>query len=100
MKDSAQPAAPARTVTEDDSARYCLLKDVHASALAQPPARQAREVFEKIEASLAYAGMTFKNVVRTWLFADKILTWYDRLNEVRSTFFKQRGIFACGISRR
>jgi enamine deaminase RidA (YjgF/YER057c/UK114 family) len=37
--------------------------------------------------------MDFKNVIRTWLYVDDILSWYDGLNTVRTNFFNENGVF-------
>lgn len=80
-------------VYENDHAVYCQLggilpSDVHASRQDQ-----ARSFFENIEAALAMAGLAFHHVVRTWLYLDRLLEWYDPFNEVRTQFFTERGIF-------
>jgi enamine deaminase RidA (YjgF/YER057c/UK114 family) len=37
--------------------------------------------------------MDFSHVVRTWLYLDRILEWYDDFNAVRTRFYKERGVF-------
>jgi enamine deaminase RidA (YjgF/YER057c/UK114 family) len=37
--------------------------------------------------------MRFSNVVRTWLYLDDLLSWYDDFNAVRTRFFKERRVF-------
>ena len=54
---------------------------------------QARQVFERMERALEQVGMDFSHVVRTWLYVDDILGWYDALNVVRTAFFTERGTF-------
>jgi enamine deaminase RidA (YjgF/YER057c/UK114 family) len=78
---------------EDEDARYCLLGDLRAADIVSSRPQQARETFEQMEAALAYAGMDFSNVVRTWLYIDKILSWYDEFNKVRTNFFTERRVF-------
>ena len=46
-----------------------------------------------MEQVLLSAGMDFRNVVRTWLFLDGLLDWYDEFNAVRTQFFRERGVF-------
>ena len=36
--------------------------------------------------------MTVSHIVRTWLYLDGLLEWYDDFNAVRSAFFRERGI--------
>ena len=54
---------------------------------------QARQVFERMERALEQVGMDFSHVIRTWLYVDDILGWYDALNVVRTAFFTERGTF-------
>lgn len=37
--------------------------------------------------------MELPNLVRTWLYLDHILDWYDDFNRVRNTFFERNGVF-------
>lgn len=80
------------TVYEDDHARYCQLNEIHADARLSR-AQQTRQIYERMDAALATVDMNFSNVVRTWLFMDKILEWYDDFNEARDGFFKERNIY-------
>jgi enamine deaminase RidA (YjgF/YER057c/UK114 family) len=54
---------------------------------------QARGLLEAMEAALGREGMAFRHVVRTWFHLDDILDWYGEFNEVRSAFFRERGVF-------
>ena len=72
---------------DDGEARHCVLGDLGPTHASAPLKEQARETFENLEAALALAGMTMKDVARTWLFLDDILSWYGPFNEVRNDFF-------------
>ena len=74
-------------------AAECLLAGIHTDDVHAPRPEQARDTFERIERTLALAGMDFSHVVRTWLFLDDILSWYPDFNRVRTTFFTERGVF-------
>lgn len=76
----------------DDDAEYCYLGGLLPQDLHQPRARQARSCFEQMERALAAAGMDFTHIVRTWLYLDRILEWYDAFNEARTQFFAERGV--------
>jgi enamine deaminase RidA (YjgF/YER057c/UK114 family) len=80
-------------VYEDDDARYCLLGDLRPNDTTLSNGAQTREVFEKMEDVLAGVGMDFSHVVRTWLYLNDLLSWYEELNEVRTKFFDERGVF-------
>ncbi|MDR1283604.1 MAG: endoribonuclease L-PSP [Opitutaceae bacterium] len=84
----------AGVVFEDAHARYCLLGDLTADDPTASRAVQCRQLFENMEGALAVAGLEFTDTVRTWLYADAILDWYDTLNQVRTRFFNERGVFA------
>ena len=45
-----------------------------------------------MERALESFEMKFTDIVRTWLFNDRILEWYDEFNEVRTEFFKKHDI--------
>lgn len=81
---------------ESDAAAFCLLGCVAPSEISIPRRAQCRQVFERIEAALCTAGMSFQQVMRTWFYLDRILCWYDDFNEVRDMFFAQHGISAGG----
>jgi enamine deaminase RidA (YjgF/YER057c/UK114 family) len=57
------------------------------------PGGQAYNSFEQIETALSKVGMDFSHVVRTWLYLDKLLDWYDEFNVARTNFFLSRGVF-------
>jgi enamine deaminase RidA (YjgF/YER057c/UK114 family) len=80
-------------VFEDDDSKYCLLGDLRPTNTSASRPRQVRQTFEKMEAALDRAGMDFTDVVRTWLYIDKILSWYGEFNRVRTDFFAERAIF-------
>lgn len=81
------------TVVEDRHARWAYVGNVGPSFAGASSAVQARETFERSESALQLAGMSYRNVVRTWLWIDDILGWYEDLNRVRTRFFRERGVF-------
>jgi enamine deaminase RidA (YjgF/YER057c/UK114 family) len=83
----------AGAVYEDDDAKYCLLGDLRPEDTSASREDQTREAFEKMEVILGKADMDFSHVVRTWMYLDKLLEWYDEFNEVRTQFFNERGVF-------
>ena len=62
-------------VSEDEWGQYALLKGVLPANTADSPYRQTLSAFENLEHELVSIGMTFSHVVRTWLYADRILDW-------------------------
>ena len=80
-------------VYEDAFARYCRLGNLHAPDTTQSREDQARATFERIVPALAEVGMTLNHIVRTWLYMDRILEWYDSFNQVRTAFFTENNVF-------
>jgi enamine deaminase RidA (YjgF/YER057c/UK114 family) len=80
-------------VSEDAWGRYALLKGVLPADRAASPYEQALSAFSELERELADAGFAFSDVVRTWIYADRILTWYDDFNKARNEFFTARGVY-------
>jgi enamine deaminase RidA (YjgF/YER057c/UK114 family) len=54
---------------------------------------QTSVVFQNMEKALNSVGMDFSHVVRTWLYINNILDWYDDFNIVRTDFFNKRNVF-------
>lgn len=77
----------------DGWARHLLLGDLTPADTSAPQPEQARRAFESMAAALAQAGMSMKDVARTWLYLDDLLSWYKPFNEIRASFFQEQGIF-------
>jgi enamine deaminase RidA (YjgF/YER057c/UK114 family) len=78
---------------KSDEGQICYLGGLLPDNVNNSNMVQTKEVFEKIETVLNMVGMEFSHVVRTWLYINNILDWYDDFNEVRTTFFNQRKVF-------
>ena len=78
---------------EDDSASYCRLRGITPQDLNASRADQTRSAFEILNAALNAAGFQFIDTVRTWIYLDRLLEWYDDFNAVRTAFFEETGIF-------
>lgn len=57
---------------------------------------QARSVFHQAAKVLRRIGGGMESVVRTWLWLDDILSWYDAFNGVRSRFYTEAGLIDAG----
>lgn len=79
-------------VYEDDYARYCRLCGLLPADRAASRSRQARSAFENASAVLEQNGFRFSDTVRTWIYLDHLLEWYEDFNAVRTGFFKETGI--------
>ncbi|MBI5833008.1 MAG: translation initiation inhibitor [Armatimonadetes bacterium] len=84
---------PIGSMYSDGYAQYVLLGNLFDPDLSKSRYDQCRGTFEFMEQVLDPLGMDFHNIVRTWLFADRILEWYGDLNKARSSFFTDRGVF-------
>ena len=80
-------------VFEDDDAVYLLAAGVLPSDLSAPRGEQASSVFLELEKILAEERMSFADVVRTWLYIDRVCEWYNEFNAARSAFFETRKVF-------
>jgi enamine deaminase RidA (YjgF/YER057c/UK114 family) len=78
---------------EDNHARYCLLTGILPPDTSVSRIEQTSAVFEAVEDALKDANMTFDDVVRTWLYMDDILDWYDDFNRTRDDFFRSRNVY-------
>jgi enamine deaminase RidA (YjgF/YER057c/UK114 family) len=83
----------AGTAYEDDYARYVRLGGVLPSDLSASREEQTRSLFENMRDILHGQGMRFTDTIRTWLYLDSLLEWYDGFNAVRSRFFEEEGVF-------
>ncbi len=77
---------------EDGCARYCRLSGLLPADSAASRAAQARSAFERAATALAQNGFRFADAVRTWIYLDRLLEWYDEFNAVRNAFFKEAEI--------
>lgn len=78
---------------EDDAARFCQLSSLKPANTTATREEQSRSLFARMAAALAVAGMEFTDTVRTWLYLDRLLEWYDEFNAVRTSFFKEQRVF-------
>jgi len=79
-------------IYEDNHARYCRLHGLVPSDLSSARGEQAQSVFETAAAVLARSGFRFTDTVRTWIYLDHLLEWYDEFNAVRTSFFEKVGV--------
>jgi enamine deaminase RidA (YjgF/YER057c/UK114 family) len=56
------------------------------------PAAQAQRMIKRAERILREQGLTFRNVIRTWFYLSKILTWYGEFNTARNALYDTYGI--------
>ena len=81
-----------RTYADEDAA-CCLLGGLLPADISRTRSDQASSTFERLEAALKQVAMDFSHVVRTWIYLEDILDWYDAFNQARTSFFEERGVF-------
>jgi enamine deaminase RidA (YjgF/YER057c/UK114 family) len=84
--------SPVGRVYEDTYGRYCLLCGVHTDATSAMRGQQVLLTLEALEAGLNAAGMDMTCLARTWFYNDSLLEWYGIFNEVRTRFYRERGV--------
>ncbi len=80
-------------VVEAREARWAYITGVHPTRLWATQHDQARDAFDRANAALDIVGMSFGQVIRTWVFVEDILAWYGDLNRARTAFFREHGVF-------
>lgn len=80
-------------VYEDDTARYCRLRGILPQDLSVGRREQTRSAFETMDRALQKVGFRFTDTIRTWIYLDQLLDWYDDFNVVRTQYFNETGIF-------
>ncbi len=73
-------------------ATYAYLSGITGSGQAGGRRDWTREQFKKINRLLAAHNLDFNCVVRTWVFLEDILDWYDTFNKVRTNTFMELGL--------
>jgi enamine deaminase RidA (YjgF/YER057c/UK114 family) len=77
-----------------NGAKFLQFQSLHGGSLSngQNRRKQAEEMFRKAEALLKSEGASFRDVVRTWIYADDILDWYNEFNSARNTCYTDFGL--------
>lgn len=76
---------------EDEHANYLFVGDCLSSS-AKGTASGYSSLLSSLDQFLKKQDFSFGHVVRTWYYLDDILSWYDEFNQIRSDYFKDRGI--------
>lgn len=81
------------SVIENEDAKFCYFGNITSTDASLKQDQQTSQIFERILAVLAKAGMNFSNVFRTWYYLHDILGWYGDFNRVRTAFFRENHVF-------
>ncbi len=81
-----------------NGAKFLQFQRLHGgnSSKAQNRREQAEEMFRKAETLLKSEGASFRDVVRTWIYVDEILDWYNEFNSARNTCYTDFGLLKNG----
>jgi enamine deaminase RidA (YjgF/YER057c/UK114 family) len=74
-------------IWDDAVTTHCVVNPILPTRTQAAAPDQACEIFEKLQTGLAAAGMTMKDIVRTWFYLDDMLSWYGDFNRVRNEVF-------------
>lgn len=84
---------PLGSVYENDWMKCSFLADVRPESEKKSRIVQADQAFSKITEAMQLVGLSFADVVRTWLYIDEIFSWYPDFNRVRTKFFQSHRVF-------
>jgi enamine deaminase RidA (YjgF/YER057c/UK114 family) len=72
---------------------YLMVQNLHGIPVdgdnSEDRSAQAGRMFTRAEALLMEQGATYQNVVRTWIYLDDILDWYDEFNVARNEKYRE-----------
>jgi enamine deaminase RidA (YjgF/YER057c/UK114 family) len=88
------PATVSGRVIETDGVRHVFLANLTGGSPGDGRrfTRQAAAVYQRAEACLRRERLSFRDVVRTWIYLRDIERDYGSLNRVRREFFRRRGV--------
>jgi enamine deaminase RidA (YjgF/YER057c/UK114 family) len=75
------------SIFTDGGARQCVVGGLGPGAKAGSRAAQTARTLEHLQAVLEQAGFGLADVVRTWFYLDKILSWYNEFNRARTRIY-------------
>jgi enamine deaminase RidA (YjgF/YER057c/UK114 family) len=81
-----------------NGATFLQFQNLHGRNLSNKKNRrkQAEAMFRKAEALLKSEGASSRDLVRTWIYVENILNWYDEFNLARNTCYTDFGLLKSG----
>jgi len=81
-----------------NGAKFLQFQNLHGGDLSNGGNRrkQAETMFRKAENLLKSEGASFRDVVRTWIYVEDILDWYNEFNSARNTSYTDFGLLHNG----
>jgi enamine deaminase RidA (YjgF/YER057c/UK114 family) len=89
---------PRGRMWSQNGAKFLQFQSIHGGNLSdgQNRRKQAETMFRKAEALLKSNGASTKDVVRTWIYVENILDWYNEFNQARNTCYADFGLLTSG----
>jgi len=75
-----------------NGATFMMLQNIQGNGTAENRYEQTGQMFDRVQHILHQHGAGFKNVLRTWIYLDHILDWYDVFNKARNAKFTEFGL--------
>ncbi len=83
-----------------NGATFMMLQNIQGNGAAKNRYEQTCQMFDHVQNILNQHGAGFKNVLRTWIYLDNILDWYDVFNKSRNTKFTEFGLLGASESQK
>lgn len=89
---------PRGRIWSRNGAKFLQLQSLHDENLSKERGRreQTEEMFRKAKNILKSEGASFRDVVRTWIYVNNILKWYNEFNSARNTCYSEFGLLHNG----
>ncbi len=75
-----------------NGATFVMLQNIYGRPNSGDRYHQACDMFDRAQEILRRQGLSFKNVLRTWIYLSNILDWYGEFNRARNTRFAEFGL--------
>ena len=83
---------PVGCLVETAHTRMAFLSQIDGMVAGPDAEAQCGAMFDRASRALQAAGFSFRDVARTWIYAARLLDWYDGLNRARNAFFDKVGV--------
>lgn len=81
-----------------NGAEFFMLQNIFGDPAIKDQYHQSCDMYDRAQAVLCTIGMSFKSVLRTWIYLSNILDWYGEFNRARNTRFTEFGLL--GLSEK